>query len=79
MVDRAALVGASDVDAELAPGYGKMSNALREAIAMAAGHEALLLDPGYAGKTVAGLIGTVRAGRIERRSRGLAELAGSPQ
>ena len=72
MIDRAGLVGADDVNANdevLAPGYGKMSDEVRKAISLAAHHEALLLDPVYTGKTMAGLIAAVRSGRIEPGSR----------
>ena len=43
-------------DAVLAPGYGRLNEAAREAMAMAAGHEGLLLDPVYTAKAMAGLI-----------------------
>ena len=71
MIDRAGLVGADDVDASdevFAPGYGEMSDAVREAISLAARQEALLLDPVYTGKAMAGLIALVRSGRIEQGS-----------
>ena len=44
-------------------------DAVRDAMAMAARHEALLLDPVYTGKTMAGLIAQVRAGSIAAGSR----------
>ena len=63
-------VGDVDVsDAVLAPGYGRLNEAAREALAMAAGHEGLLLDPVYTGKAMAGLIAHVRSGRIAAGSR----------
>ncbi len=52
-----------------APGYGRLNDAVREAIAMTARLEALLLDPVYTGKAMAGLIAHVRAGRIAAGSR----------
>ena len=57
--------GGVDVsDAVLAPGYGRLNQAVREAMAMAARQEGLLLDPVYTGKAMAGLIAHVRSGRI---------------
>ena len=44
---------------------------VREAMALAARHEALLLDPVYTGKAMAGLIAHVRSGRIRAGSRAL--------
>ena len=62
--------GGLDVsDAVLAPGYGRLNEAVREAMALAAGHEGLLLDPIYTGKAMAGLIAHVRTGRIAAGSR----------
>ena len=69
MIGRPAAFDAGDVevcDGALAPGYGRLGEAAREAMALAARHEALLLDPVYTGKTMAGLIAHVRAGRIAR-------------
>ena len=63
---------ASDVevcDTVHPPGYGQLNDAVREAIAMAARHEALFLDPVYTGKAMAGLIAHVLAGRIAAGSR----------
>ena len=51
------------------PGYGLLNEAIGEAISMAARLEALLLDPVYTGKAMAGLIALVRAGRIAAGSR----------
>ena len=51
------------------PGYGKLNEAVREAISMAARLEALLLDPVYTGKAMAGLVAHVRSGRIAPGSR----------
>ncbi len=46
----------------LAPGYGQLNPASREAIRLAAHEEALLLDPVYSAKTMAGFIVTARQG-----------------
>ena len=56
-------------DKVLAGGYGRLNDAVREAIEMAARLEALILDPVYTGKTMAGLIDHVRSGRIAPGSR----------
>jgi D-cysteine desulfhydrase/L-cysteate sulfo-lyase len=74
----AALIGedgcvrASDVtvfDEVLAPGYGRMNAATMEAMAMAARLEALILDPVYTGKTMAGLVALARRGAFEAGAR----------
>ena len=72
MIERSAAFDAGDVevsDAVHAPGYGRLNDAVREAMALAARHEALLLDPVYTGKAMAGLVAHVRAGRIAAGSR----------
>ena len=72
MIDCPAVFDAADVavcDTVHPPGYGRLNDAVREAISMAARLEALLLDPVYTGKTMAGLIALVRAGRIAAASR----------
>ena len=72
MIDCPDAFDAADVevcDAVLAPGYGRLNEAVREAMALAAGHEGLLLDPVYTGKAMAGLIAHVRSGRIAPGSR----------
>ena len=51
------------------PGYGRLNDAVRDATALAARHEALLLDPVYTGKAMAGLVAHVRSGRIAAGSR----------
>ena len=51
------------------PGYGRLNDAVGEAILMAARLEALLLDPVYTGKAMAGLVALVRSGRIPAGSR----------
>ena len=65
-----AVAGDVDVsDAVLAPGYGRLNEAAREAMTLAARHEGLLLDPVYTAKAMAGLIAHVRSGRIAAGSR----------
>lgn len=59
---------AADIDADegfIAPGYGKPSPAGREALRLLAQTEAILLDPVYSAKAMAGLIADVRGGRYE--------------
>ena len=51
-------------DDALAPGYGRMNEATRAAIRLAAESEALLLDPVYSGRCMAGLVHFVDQGRI---------------
>lgn len=56
-------VAESDVkvtDAFLAPGYGQLNPATRDAILAGAAHEALMLDPVYSGKTMAGFLDRAR-------------------
>ena len=53
----------------LAPGYGRLNEAVEEAMRLAAHHEGLLLDPVYSGKAMAGLVAQVRSGRIAAGSR----------
>ena len=72
MIERPDTFDAGDVDvsdAVLAPGYGRLNEAVREAMEMAARHEGLLLDPVYTAKAMAGLIAHVRSGRIAPGSR----------
>ena len=56
-------------DSVLAPGYGQMNDHVMEAITFAAQDEALLLDPVYTGRTMAGLVSLLKSGEIERGSR----------
>ena len=72
MIERPEVFDGGDVkafDGVLAPGYGRLNDAVREAIALAARQEGLLLDPVYTGKTMAGLIEHVRSGVIPAGSR----------
>jgi len=51
-------------DAVLAPGYGQLNDQVIKAMSDSAQLEALLLDPVYSGRTMAGLISLVHSGRI---------------
>jgi len=51
-------------DSVLAPGYGLINEKVREAIGLAAEHEALLTDPVYSGRCMAGLVNFIEQGRI---------------
>lgn len=53
-------------DAYLGAGYGEPTELMKEALALAAGTEGLLLDPVYTGKAMAGLVDLVRKGGIGR-------------
>lgn len=67
MIDHPNAVEESDIlldDSVLGKGYGQLSDAVREAIALTARCEGLLLDPTYSGKAMAGLIQLVRAQRF---------------
>ena len=46
-------------------GYGVLTEGCAEAIALAAQTEGIFLDPVYSGKAMAGLIGHIRAGKID--------------
>jgi 1-aminocyclopropane-1-carboxylate deaminase/D-cysteine desulfhydrase-like pyridoxal-dependent ACC family enzyme len=48
----------------IGPGYGKVSPAGLEAIALLARTEGIMLDPIYSGKAMSGLIDQVRHGRF---------------
>lgn len=48
-------------DDALAPGYGKMNDAVAEAIQMMAHGEGIILDPVYSGRAMAGLLQRARA------------------
>jgi D-cysteine desulfhydrase/L-cysteate sulfo-lyase len=54
------------VDDYVGRGYGEMTKACAEAIAITARTEGVLLDPVYSGKAMAGLIGAIRSGEIKR-------------
>lgn len=72
LIEKDNCLKASDVsvsDAVLAPGYGQMSSVTLSAMAMAARLEALILDPVYTGKAMAGLVALVRDGVIKAGAR----------
>ena len=56
-------------DAVLSPGYGQMNEQVMAAISHAAQDEALLLDPVYTGRTMAGMISLVEKGLIKSDAR----------
>lgn len=58
----AALTGLSVDDRFIGPGYGQPTEAMKEALALTARNEGILLDPVYTGKTMAGLIALARGG-----------------
>jgi len=49
-------------DISLGPGYGRVTDPIREAIALAGSKEGLFCDPVYTGKVLAGMIAELRAG-----------------
>jgi len=51
------------MDEFVGPGYARPSEAMREAVLLAARYEGLVLDPVYTGKAFAGLIALARSGR----------------
>lgn len=61
--------GAEVLDDYTGPGYGIESEAGREAFALTARAEGLLLDPVYTAKAMAGLIGEIRRGRFQENQR----------
>lgn len=56
-------------DTCLAPGYGRINDQVKNAICLAARTEALMLDPVYSGRTMAGLIDLVKRGIIKQGER----------
>ncbi|MCP3972737.1 MAG: D-cysteine desulfhydrase family protein [Rhodobacteraceae bacterium] len=52
-------------DTCLAPGYGRLNDHVAEAMRLAAHKEAILTDPVYSGRTLAGLIHLARSGAIQ--------------
>ncbi|MBM3613071.1 MAG: D-cysteine desulfhydrase family protein [Alphaproteobacteria bacterium] len=59
----------ADVTRLAGAGYGQPTDAMLEAVGLAARLEGLVLDPVYSGKGLAGLIALVRAGRFARDAR----------
>ncbi len=67
------------VDDYVGPGYSLPTPEMVEAVQLFARHEGILLDPVYTGKTAAGLIGMLRAGRFAAGERVLfLHTGGSP-
>lgn len=69
LLDSPAVVSDSQIqidDAVLNPGYGQLNAPVKSAIDNAAQLEALLLDPVYSGRTMAGLISLVERGVIQK-------------
>lgn len=67
MMGKEGLIDAQDVqvtDCAYLPGYGQFSEAVLEAVELAATREGLLLDPVYSGKTLASLIAMLRSGKF---------------
>ena len=64
--EAAALAQVAVVPGYAGDGYGLPTEAMLEAVAMAARCEGLILDPVYTGKAMAGLIGLIRTGVIEK-------------
>lgn len=62
-VDRSDVVANSDYVGE---GYGLPTDSMVEALRLAAEHEAILLDPVYSGKGMAGLIDLIRTGHFKK-------------
>jgi D-cysteine desulfhydrase len=56
-------------DAFFGEGYSKPTIELKEAIELLARTEGIMLDPIYSGKAMAGLIGLIRNGEIEKGSK----------
>ena len=62
-IDRRRVVANSDY---VGPGYGQPTDSMREAVTMLARTEAILLDPVYSGKGMAGLIDLIRKGYFKK-------------
>ena len=62
-------VTSSDIDINddvLAPGYGKMNDAVMEAITLSAHKEGIILDPVYTGRSMAGFLSRARQASSEQ-------------
>ena len=62
-ISRERIVANSDY---VGPGYGQPTDGMREAVTMLAQTEAILLDPVYSGKGMAGLIDLIRKGHFKK-------------
>ncbi len=82
LIGRDGLIDDADVkviDDVLAPGYGRLNDATLSAMSLGASLEALMLDPVYSGKTLAGLIHLVEQGQVPRGARlGFIHTGGTP-
>ena len=68
MIDRRDWVNEEDVlvnDGVLAPGYGRLNSATKQAILDTGKYEGILLDPTYSGKAMAGLIQLIQQGEFQ--------------
>lgn len=54
------------MDEFVGPGYARPSEAMREAVSLAARYEGLVLDPVYTGKAFAGFVALARSDRFDR-------------
>ncbi|MEM7445541.1 MAG: D-cysteine desulfhydrase family protein [Pseudomonadota bacterium] len=69
MLGNIAHLNAQDIrvdDTTLAPGYGRINDQVSTALRLGALDEALLLDPVYSGRTLAGLISLIEQGVIQQ-------------
>ncbi len=69
LLDRQIDFGNSEVrvdDSVLSPGYGRMNAQIMAVMSEAAQLEALILDPVYSGRTMAGLVSLVERGAIQK-------------
>jgi len=54
-------------DEYIGEGYGKLTEACKEAIRLVARTDGILLDPVYTGKTMSGLLAHIREGRLMKK------------
>jgi len=66
------------IDDYLAPGYGLASQDVFAAIFLGAQYEALVLDPCYMGKTMAGTLNRAVAGREDKKNLLMIHTGGTP-
>jgi 1-aminocyclopropane-1-carboxylate deaminase/D-cysteine desulfhydrase-like pyridoxal-dependent ACC family enzyme len=55
------------MDDFVGPGYARPTDAMREALSLAARFEGLVLDPVYTGKAFAGFLSLARSGRFDKK------------
>jgi len=55
------------MDDFIGPGYARPTDAMREALSLAARFEGLVLDPVYTGKAFAGFLSLARSGRFDKK------------